>query len=129
MGGGSSFSERLNCMKTRFQSSIQPLPSGVGSWPNVEGVGSPSPVKKWSSVHGPQGPVSPACQKLSPGLPGIPIMRSSAEPVTFFQIARASSSAGIPLAPPKTVITRRSAGICHSLVSSSQAKGMASSLK
>ena len=45
-------------------------------------------------MHGPIGPVSPICQKLS-FLPR-PMMRSSPKPVTFFQIARASSSAAMP---------------------------------
>ena len=41
-------------------------------------------------MHGPHGPVSPIAQKLS--LSPSPMMRSSPKPVTFFQIARASSS-------------------------------------
>ena len=44
----------------------------------------PSPWKKWISVHGPQGPVSPICQKLS-FIPR-PRMRSSPKPVTLRQM-------------------------------------------
>ena len=116
-------------MKTRFQISIQPLPSGVGSSPKLAMFASPSPVKKWSSVHGPHGPVSPICQKLSPGMFGMPRMRSSPKPVTLRQIVRASSSAGTPSAPPNTVTTSLSFGTSHTPVMSSQAHAIASSLK
>ena len=65
---------------------------GAGLFVEEREVAGPSPLKKWISVHGPHGPVSPICQKLS-FIP-MPMIRSSEKPVTFFQIARASSSAG-----------------------------------
>ena len=45
------------------------------------------------------------------------------------QIVKASSSRGIPDSPLKIVGKRRSGGRCHTVVNSSQAKGIASALK
>jgi hypothetical protein len=56
-------------------------------------------------------------------------MRSSPKPVTLRQIAAASSSAGRPSSPLKTVMTSRLDGTSYTLVSSSQANAIASSLK
>ena len=56
----------LNWMKTRFQISMQRASLPLTSVPFV----SPSGVRStWSSVQGPQGPVSPIIQKLSFLLP------------------------------------------------------------
>ncbi len=119
---------RSYCMNTRFQISSQPFQvagSVVG-----HAVGTPS-MKKWISVHGPIGPVSPIIQKLS-RLPR-PITRSSLNPVTRFQIARASSSASIPASsgslPPKIVTHIRLWSILTTWVRNSHAHVMASSLK
>ena len=53
----------LNCMNTRFQNSMKRSPcgscSGPPSGPNA------GPRSMWISEHGPHGPVSPICQKLS----------------------------------------------------------------
>ena len=42
---GPSFTARLNCMKTLFQISIQPVPSDAGSSSKRARSGSPSPMK------------------------------------------------------------------------------------
>ena len=58
-----------NCMKTRFQISIQRSQSQAGPWQGrpaaASAQGRSSPWWKWISLHGPQGPVSPMAQKLS----------------------------------------------------------------
>ncbi len=52
---------KLNCMKTRFQISSTSGSSMLTRW-----LASRPPMRsKWISEHGPQGPTSPICQKLS----------------------------------------------------------------
>ena len=116
---------RLNCMKTRFQISSQRSQSQAGprhvrpAW--TDGHGKWSPWWKWTSEHGPQGPVSPMAQKLS--FSPRRRMRSSLMPATFFHSANASSSS------VKTVALSRSFGSPSSPVRSSQQKATASALK
>ena len=77
-----------NCIKTRFQISMNRSPSSSGlpgGPPAIRG-----PWSKKISVQGPQGPVGPIIQKLS--LVGMRMIRSSPSPATFFHSAAASSS-------------------------------------
>ena len=78
----------LNCMKTRFQNSMNRSPwgsfSGPPSGPNA------GPRSMCSSEHGPHGPVSPICQKLS--LSPRRWMRFMGTPTCSCQICSASSS-------------------------------------
>ena len=78
----------LYCMKTRFQNSMNRSPcgscSGPPSGPNA------GPRSMWISLHGPHGPVSPICQKLS--LSPRRWMRSIGTPTCSCQMASASSS-------------------------------------
>ena len=52
-----------NCMKTRFQNSMKRSPAGSASGPPSGPYSAPRSM--CSSEQGPQGPVSPICQKLS----------------------------------------------------------------
>ena len=77
-----------NCMNTRFQNSMNRSPAGSPSGP-PSGPNA-GPRSMWISLHGPHGPVSPACQKLS--LSPRRWMRSIGTPTISCQIASASSS-------------------------------------
>jgi len=109
----------LYCMKTRFQNSRNRSPagscSGPPSGPNA------LPRSMWISEHGPHGPTSPICQKLS--LSPSRWMRSIGTPTTSCQICSASSSLSC------TVIHNRSPSKPNTSVTSSQPHGMAFSLK
>ena len=76
------------CMKTRFQNSRNRSPSSSG----LPG-GPPCSASPWSmkiSEQGPQGPVSPICQKLSEV--GMRMILESEKPAIFFHRSAASSS-------------------------------------
>ncbi len=98
------------CMKTRFQNSMKRSPWGSFSGP-PSGPNS-GPRSMCSSLHGPHGPVSPICQKLS--LSPRRWMRSIGTPTTSCQIFSASSSLSW------TVIQMRSPSKPHTSVTSSQ---------
>ena len=93
-GGASCPASCSNCMKTRFQISIQRSQSQAGPWQGCPAAasaqGMSSPWWKWISLHGPHGPVSPMAQKLS--LSPRRMTRESSTPAIFFHSARASSS-------------------------------------
>ena len=107
------------CMKTRFQNSMNRSPWGsVAGPPSGPNAG---PRSRCSSLHGPHGPVSPICQKLS--LSPIRWMRAIGTPTRSCQICSASSSLSW------TVIQIRSPSKPSTSVVYSQAHGMAFSLK
>ena len=108
-----------NCMKTRFQNSMKRSPAGSASGPPSGPYSAPRSM--CSSEHGPQGPVSPICQKLSASPRRW--MRSMGTPTASCQISSASSSEVC------TVIQRRSPSNPRSSVTYSHAQGMAFSLK
>ncbi len=91
-------------MKTRFQSSMK----RSGSVAGLAGAGSSGRRSMWISLHGPAGPVSPICQKLS--LRPIAVTRDAGTPASFSQKRAASSSPGKSASPAKTVACSRSAG-------------------
>ncbi len=87
------------CMKTRFQYSRKRSFSPPG---RSSGAPKSSPRSRYSSEHGPHGPVGPACQKFSER--GSSTIRSRGTP-TDSQASIASSSGPRPSAssPSKTV--------------------------
>jgi hypothetical protein len=133
---GSGLSEpsswRLNSMNTRFQSSMKrslpaltPRPLSAPSRGSVPGP----PRSMWISVQGPQGPVSPISQKLSFFEKGRTCDGSMSVRSRHRRAASSSAGRPSPASPAKTVAHRRSLGRPQTLVRSSQAQAMASSLK
>ena len=113
------------CMNTRFQNSRKRSfspPGRSSSEPNS------SPRSMYSSLHGPQGPVSPACQKFSLRLQrtirsrGMPI--DSQASIASWSGPRPSSSS-----PSKTVIQILSGSSPKPSVESCQASSAAPCLK
>ena len=90
----------LNCMNTRFQYSRKRSFSPPG---RSSGVPYSTPRSRYSSEHGPHGPVGPACQKFSER--GQSTMRSRGTP-TASHASIASSSGPRPSSrsPSNTVI-------------------------
>ena len=76
------------CMKTRFQNSRKRSPSSSAEPGGPPAIPAPRSMK--ISEQGPQGPVSPICQKLSE----VPMrmILSSGKPAIRFQSEAASSS-------------------------------------
>ena len=107
------------CMNTRFQNSRKRSPAGSASGPPSGPYA--GPLSMCSSEHGPHGPVSPICQKLSASPRRW--MRSIGTPTASCQICSASSSEVC------TVIQMRSPSSPSVSVTSSHAHGMASALK
>ena len=113
------------CMNTRFQysrkRSFSP-PGRSSSLPNS------SPRSRYSSEHGPQGPVGPACQKFSER--GSSTIRSRGTPI-FSHASIASSSGPMPSAssPSKTVAQISSGSNPKPWVESSHANSAAPCLK
>ena len=117
---------RSNSMKTRFQISSQR--GHVSEWSGTHSGPSDrwAPRSKWSSLHGPHGPVSPIRQKFCSSPSAMfpqRTSRSGGRPISSLQIRCASSSSVY------TVAAIRSAGSPSSLVRNSQAQWIASRLK
>ena len=112
-------------MKTWFQYSRKRSVSSPG-----RSSGSPysTPRSRYISEQGPQGPVSPACQKFS--IRGSWTMRSSGTPRAF-QISIDSSSGPSPSSssPPKTVTQIRAGSRPSDSTESSSPQAIDSSLK
>src|SRR4030043_1876767 len=112
-------SSLLNCMKTRFQSSKYLSQSHPAMQSGFLHPKSP-PWSMMISEHGPHGPVSPICQKLS-FAPSLAIL-SSGSPINSDQSFTASSSSIY------TETWSLSLGNLNHSVKNSQAKVIASSL-
>ncbi len=126
---GPSGSLRSNCMKTRFQSSIQESLPSCSAWSrpknlcacaSISARDPPGSRQRWISLQGPQGPVGPMAQKLS--FSPRRKMRSLRTPIDLHSSSASSSSRN-------TVTASRSAGSPSVLVTNSHAQAMASFLK
>ena len=110
---------RSNCMNTLFHTSKK-RSHPQGTLQSALPQPNPGPRSKNISVHGPQGPTSPICQKLSS--PSLKIL-CSGTPISSRQIANASSSEKC------TETESFSLSKPMSCVKKFQAKGIASFLK
>ncbi len=131
-GTSLSLPRRLNCMNTRFHSSMylaQPLLTrhlcpGTFFISHISG-----PRSICISLQGPQGPVSPISQKLS-FLPQARTFSASIGVTLVHKFAASSSSGSLSAwSPAKTVAHNRSDSIPQTSVRSSQAHWIASALK
>ena len=126
---GSGVSEpsapRSYCMKTRFQNSRKRSVSSPGRSSSEPNSG---PRSRYSSEHGPHGPVGPDCQKLS-SRPRRTIRSSGTPTARQHSIASSSGPSPSSSSPPKTVIQIRSKGSSKPCVESSSASSTARSLK